>query len=298
MLVYLDTYPSKENRQKFQDISFKKQVKSNPKILEYLNIFFISTRKVNSSIPTLIMSQEFINNTIKHFPKNIYRYATNTNQMMHMKLSFEYLLSNPKINWILDVDDDSFVHFPNVLKLLKHLEVYDSKKPYIFGECASNRPLFTYYHGGGAGHIYSRGLVEDLYPNFNNWIEEMHVQDDVHLLTLNQRYNLSWFQIHIGGMISGIDHQFYRNLKTYHYSNFPLCSVNFSLTRCQTAFHRVNNVFTYHHFWDFFQFNTTWGEIVDQFSDNIYYHDCSMRCKVCKMREGDILKYPNLFSVF
>ncbi|OHT16295.1 hypothetical protein TRFO_13303 [Tritrichomonas foetus] len=305
VLIVVQTYHKHENRQQYHLQNWMMQL---PDYL-WIDAAFVSDVPIfqgkcnntkepicNSKLYHTIIVPKHEYNIRMHLFKNLSRQLTQVSFILTLNQSLRYFLKTES-DYIIRVDDDVSFYLPNLKKAIDELDShFDPKTDKVLkGLCVSCGPFF---YGGGAGQLFSRAAAEDVLTNFDEWGLKIDVPWDVYLNTLAERFKIPLDQMTLGGMTSGFQSYFYEIAAKGEWNKFEQCPArNFDSSRCPGPFHRVKDIFTFHHFSDFFSQNTTWEKILGSgtIPDNLFYHNCNWACHPCLAPIELQNKHPKLF---
>ena len=255
-----------------------------------------------SPYPVIVIPKNDYTKLKSSFPKYMIRKNTNTGTSLSIKNAIEYFLNNTKDNWLLKFDDDTGIYLPNIKKALKRLNLYyNPNQKLLFGSYLRNDN--GGFLSGGAGFLFSRAGAKAFLDNFDHWIKTMKDASDVHFNQILKLFNMTHEDSFFPGMTAGFHKTFYEDL-VYYYNNsikqFPKYSsclkgekmYRFKLSKNLVhskspkkpldVGYPVNDIFTYHHYWDLNNLSTNWDDILEKgVPDNIYYYHCTWRCSFC-----------------
>ena len=195
-----------------------------------------------------------------------------------------YFLNQTNDQWYIRIDDDAGIYLPNLEKAISRLLKYNSSKPIVFGHFAHLDKLG--FLGGGGGYIFSRAGVKLFLDYFDDWINAMYEPSDIHFNYVMKLFNMTFADSHFPGMTSSFAKRFYPDIMemikqenesvSQKYFSHKAClrgdkEYLFSKDKIERRDNRVNpkligyplnDIFIYHHFWDFDSYGTNWDEVI------------------------------------
>ena len=236
------------------------------------------------------------------------RKNTQIGASLSYKHSALHFLYNTTDNWLIRIDDDAAFYLPNLQKALNRLnKYYNASKPYIFGSYVTfGKAGFL---GGGGGYIFSRGGAKLFLEYFDKWVNTMYIPNDVHINQIIKLFNMTFLDTHFPGVTSEFYQSFYSDMVnkiklskqnkqinlTQYFSHEPCVrgdkdiifhddNLKFNRTINPSLIgYSLNDIFIYHHYWDFNRYNTTWDDVIREgFPEDAFYYHCNTICHICK----------------
>ncbi|OHT05877.1 hypothetical protein TRFO_26231 [Tritrichomonas foetus] len=301
-LLVVQTYHKNVQR---QDYHLRNWISQLPSFPQFLAAFvsdspIVDEVKSNATYKTLLVpEQEYV--IRDHLFNNSFPFRkVQTSFILTFNQSLRYFLSTPA-DYFFRIDDDGSYYLPNVQKAIRELsrQKIDPRRDRIIrGTCCFWQG--AHFFGGGNSFLMSRAAAEDLIKVYDEWGYNIDTPCDVYLMTLLKRFNDTVENMTIGGVTAGFTNDFYEIAAKGEWNRLETCPTsNFPGDRCPGAFHRVRDMFSFHHFWDFNQYHTSWEELLKNgtFPDTVFYHRCNWMCHACVANKETQEKHPELFPV-
>lgn len=270
---------------------------SNINHFPQIHPIFTTNVPINTTFPVVIIPSIEYNRTHTLMKNNAHveRFQTQIDMSTSQKHAALYFLNNTKDNWLIMIDDDAGFYLPNVQKAIYRLSTYfDPEVPLVFGSFVTfGKKEFL---GGGGGFLFSRAGARLFLKHFDDWVRTMVVPNDVHMNKIIKFFNMTFIDSFFPGMTSGFIRKFYdkKSLKNLHFKksrcirgdkDYMFKNKYFKPNRYANPSliaYPLNDIFIYHHYWDFDQSGTTWDQIIEKgFPDNWYYYLCNWQCHIC-----------------